>query len=98
MKKEVVRKSIRLTPQVAELVEKTAESLRMYENKLIDLLLFDVLTENNKFVDCPSCGSRLIYKPIVNIIGICQADCKCGTSIWWDSEENKIIKVTKHPL
>ncbi len=43
MKKEVVRKSIRLTPQVAELVEKTAESLRMSENKLIDLLLFDVL-------------------------------------------------------
>lgn len=98
MKKEIIRKSIRLTPQVAELVEKTAESLRMSENKLIDILLFDLLTENNKFVDCPSCEARLIYKPIVNIIGICQADCQCGTSIWWDTEEHKTIKVTKHPL
>lgn len=89
---KTIRLPTLITEQIQTLLVEIVENTGISRNEMVNLALLDVLLDESKFLRCPKCECRLEYKPRVSVMGIGQYDCKCGTKVWWDTEEDKIIK------
>lgn len=95
-KSKSTRKNFRFTDQISGMLKDAAYRLDMSENELVSTCIFDVLSDRSKFIICPKCNNYIFYKALMPVSeGVAEFDCKCGNHIWYDVEEDKILKVSK---
>ena len=89
-----IRKNFRFTQQIVDMLEDVADGLQMSENELVSTCIFDVLSDRSKFVVCPKCDNYVFYKSLLPVlVGVVELDCcRCGAHIWYDVEEDKVLK------
>ena len=94
--KKNIRKNFRFTSQIADMLKDASEGLGITENELVSTCLFDVLSDRKKFIVCPKCGKYIVYKSTLPVIDqVVEIECKCGGKVWWDADEDKILKSVK---
>lgn len=87
------RKNFRFTEQITGMLEDTADRLGMSENELVATCVFDVLSDRSNFIICPNCNNYVFYKSLLPIVnGVAEFNCKCGNHIWYDADEDKVLK------
>ena len=92
-KNKIIRKNFRFTEQVAGMLSVAAKSLKCTESDVVSTCIFDTLSDRSKFIICPKCDKYLAYKSTLPIISqVVEVDCKCGGKLWWDADEDKILK------
>jgi len=78
------------------MLKDASEELSMTENELVATCIFDVLSDRSKFIICPKCDKYIAYKSLLPVIDqVIEMECKCGCKIWWDADEDKILKSVK---
>jgi len=87
------RKNFRFTDQVALMLTHAAEDLQLPENELVTTAIFDFLQDSTKFVICPDCNKRVFVKQLIpSGMDVTTMQCKCGTKIWFDTDNDTILK------
>lgn len=91
---KIFRENLKLTEQMSEMLKSGSKDLQMPKNKLVTIALFDFLQNSNNFVICESCKKKICIKQeLPGGSGVLEISCKCGKTNWYDSENNKILKV-----
>lgn len=90
-----IRKNFRFTDQIAGILEDSAVNLNTSENELVSIAIFDFLSDNKKFIICPTCKNKTFIKQLIPAGDLLSLKCNCGTAIWYDPEQDKIVKSKK---
>ena len=92
-KNKIIRKNFRFTQQIADVLSDAAKSLKWTESEVVSTSIFDTLSDRSKFIICPKCDKYIAYKSTLPIMSqLVEIDCKCGGKLWWDPDEDKILK------
>lgn len=90
------RKNFRFTEQITTMLEDAAIEMQRSENDIVSDAVFGYLEDKSKFINCPNCSAFIYPKELIQVSGgVGEFDCvKCQTHIWYDVEEDKILKAT----
>lgn len=89
------RKNFRFTEQIKTMLEDAATEMQRSENDIVSDAIFNYLEDKSKFITCPNCSAFIYPKELIQVSGVGEFDCvNCQTHIWYDVEEDKILKAT----